>query len=375
MDPVEAARRAEERLANPFEPSDERAGSEAAVLAAAKRAAPVLEELVRRSLVKEARRLALAIAWSEHDARGESQLYDPRAGRERLFVDMGLARRAVRETATAAVRCTAAIRALAGDSPGIAAVRAAAWRACFGDSAYEAIRLRPLIREQNVLILGEPGTGKELVAQAVAAADPDPARAQAVNAAAIPRELLEVELAGAVKGPLTRARADRGGKTVPADGGTLFLDEIADLPLDLQAKLLRVLEDDRVTPLGANRARKVDVRYVCATSQPLDELVERGKFRRDLYGRLAGVTIAIPPLRQRLDDLQPIADSLFARYGERARADTGASATHISKLAAVQARFRAWLGGDEARARPWSGNVRELQSLMRSWILGFREGH
>ena len=360
-------------MLNPFEPSDERDAAEAAVPEAAASPAEALEALVRRSLVKEARRLAVAIAYHQCAARGDSTLFDARAVPERLFADMGLARRAVRDVATAAARCEAAIRRLAGDSAAMRGLRAAVWKACFGESVYEAIRLRPLIREQNVLIVGETGTGKELVAQAIAAADPDPARTQVVNAAAIPRDLLEAELFGHTKGAFTGAVADREGKIATAEGGTLFLDEIADLPLDLQAKLLRVVEDDQVTPLGANRARKVDVRYVCASSQSLEELVQQGKFRRDLYQRLAGTVLSIPPLREHLDDLQPIADSLFARYGERFAADVGASTAQLSKLTALQARFHAWLGSAEARARPWDGNVRELQSLMRSRILGFKE--
>jgi len=373
MDAVATARLADAELGNPFEPHPSREAARAAVAEAAESPAAVLEQLVDPQLGKLARRLAVAIAHHEHRTGEKSRMLDPRAVPERIFTAIGLARRAVWEAAAAAGQATAAIRHLAGSSPAMGALRAAAWKACFGESIYEAIRLRPLIREQNVLILGETGTGKELLAQAIALADPDPNRAQSVNAAAIPRELLESELFGHVKGAFTTAIADREGKIAAADGGTLFLDEIGDLPLDLQAKLLRVVENDQVTPLGANRGRKVDVRYVCATSQPILELVERGKFRRDLYERFAGLTLTTPPLRERPDDLVPIADSLFGRY-ERLGASTGASTAHLSKLAIAQAQFRAWLATAEARARPWNGNVRELQSLMRSWILGFREG-
>jgi transcriptional regulator with PAS, ATPase and Fis domain len=336
-------------LGNPFEPVRERAAAEV--------------EVARASLdgfaPKEARRLALA-----------KLIVDPVAVSERRLAELGTPRAA----AAAAARVTAALELLAGESEPMRRVRAQAWQACFGESVYEAIRLRPLIREHNVLVLGETGTGKELVAQAIAAADPEPARAQAVNAAAIPRELLEAELFGHVKGAFTGAVADREGKIIAAEGGTLFLDELADLPAELQAKLLRVVEDDNVTPLGSNRPRKVDVRYVGATSQPLEALVERGAFRRDLYQRLAGTTIAIPPLRERPEDLVAIGDALFARNGARlgGAQDGGESTAHISRLTAVQARFRAWLATPEARARPWNGNVRELQSLMRSWILGDR---
>jgi DNA-binding NtrC family response regulator len=366
-------RLAEALLGNPFAPGPDRAAAEAQVAELAEDPAPLLGELVRASLVSEARRIAVAIGTFEQLAQRPSRVFDPRVVPEKTFVDMGLLRQTAKETTSAAARCAAAIRRIAGESAGISAVRAAAWKACFGESVYEAIRLRPIIREQNVLVLGETGTGKELVAQAIASADPEAGRAQTVNAGAIPRDLLESELFGHAKGAFTGAVGEREGKIVAADRGTLFLDEIADLPLDLQAKLLRVVEDGQVTPIGSNRSRKVDVRYVCATSQPLAELVERGRFRRDLHARLAGITLTIPPLRTRPEDLVPIADELFRRYGERLGEETGASTAHLSKLTVVQARARAWLATEDARRDPWKGNVRELQSLMRRWILGFEE--
>jgi transcriptional regulator with AAA-type ATPase domain len=374
MDPGEASRAAEIYLRNPFEATADRAAAAPVVAAAAAHAARTLDALLGQSLRREARRLAVAMAWHECADRGDSRLFDAGAVPERAFADMGLARAAVRDIATAAARCAAAVGRLAGDSAAVVGVRATTWRACFGDSVYEAIRLRPLIREQNVLVMGETGTGKELVAQAIASAAPDPARAQALNAAAIPRELLEAELFGHVKGAFTGAIVDREGRIAAADGGTLFLDEIADLPLELQAKLLRVVDDDRVMPVGADRARTVDVRYVCATSQPIVDMVERGEFRRDLYERLAGVIVSIPPLRERREDLLPIADSLFHRYADRVGADTGGSTAHLSKLTVAQARFRAWLAGDEAQTLAWKGNVRELQRVMRNFILGLKEG-
>jgi transcriptional regulator with PAS, ATPase and Fis domain len=372
MDVGELARVAEVVLGNPFETVPGREGAMAAVRSARARGTSILEELARQGQHKVARRLLVAMVVEELERDGVAHFLDPKQCSERVFGELRLSRDSVREITASSARCTASLQRLAGTSTAIARVRAAVWRACHGESVYEAITLRPLIREQNVLVLGETGTGKELVAQAIAAADPVPERVQVVNAAAIPEALLESELFGHKKGAFSGSAADREGKISAADGGTLFLDEVADLPASLQAKLLRVVEDDVVTPLGANQGKKVDVRYVSATSQPLHAMVERGEFRRDLFERLAGITIVLPPLRERLEDVRPIAERMFElQSGPMAR--SGASTANLSRLVAHKARFLLWLDSDEARARPWSGNVRELQTTLRRWLLGFRD--
>src|SRR6478609_4146881 len=158
----------------------------------------------------------------------------------------------------------------------------------------------------NVLITGESGTGKELVARALHFNSPR-AKKQfvAVNCAAIPDTLLESELFGYKRGAFTDARTDRQGQFVEADGGTIFLDEIGDLPPQLQAKLLRVLQEGEVRPLGAPRSQKVDVRIVAATNKDLEEHLASGAFRQDLFYRLNVIHIHLPALRDRADDILP----------------------------------------------------------------------
>lgn len=371
MTSAEALRRAEIVLSNPFDGQGGREEAEAALSAIG---LPDIERFARDGHDKEARRVVVALILLDLLQGRAPSLLQTRGGWSRVLASIGLESEAVAAAAKGAARCTGALRDLAGISPAIQEVRASAWRSCFGESVYEAIRMRPLIREQNVLLLGETGTGKELVAQAIAAADSE-AHCQAINAAAIPRELLESELFGHVRGAFSGAQSDREGKITAANHGTLFLDEIADLPEDLQVKLLRVIEEDRLTPLGSNKEIKLDVRYLSATSQDLDALIDDKRFRRDLFERLAGAVIEIPPLRDRPEDLRPIADQLFRRHAERlgqSGGKAGAESTaHLSRLTTVQVRFTAWLERAEARERGWSGNVRELQSLIRSSVLGF----
>jgi transcriptional regulator with PAS, ATPase and Fis domain len=361
---------AEVVLANPFAPSTDRAAAEASVASSALASIKSLHEQGRD---KGARRLAVALGLVEVSAGRKPAFLEERGTRAGLLSSIGLQAKAVAKTVSAAARCTHALRELAGVSKSAQELRASAWRACFGESVYEAIRLRPLIREQNVMILGETGTGKELLAQAIACAESTGPERQALNAAAIPHELLESELFGHVRGAFSGAGNDRQGKIAAAHGGTLFLDEIADLSPELQVKLLRVIEEGVLTPLGSNTPMKVDVRYICATSQALESLVDDGRFRLDLYQRLAGMTLEIPPLRERPEDIRPIAQRLFRRHANRLDSGSkneGESTAHLSRLTLVEARFVAWLEGG-GRDQPWKGNVRELQSLVRSWVLGF----
>jgi DNA-binding NtrC family response regulator len=204
-----------------------------------------------------------------------------------------------------------------------------------------------------VLILGETGTGKELVARALH--DYGRRRANAfvaVNCAAIPAELLESELFGHVKGAFTGAAADRAGAFRAADGGTLLLDEIGDMPMAMQAKILRVLQDKIVTPVGGKPV-EVDVRVIAATHRDLPGLVAAGAFRADLYYRLNVLPIVLPPLRERREDVIPLAE-------------------HFLRLAAgAQAPKRLTAAAEERlRAYAWPGNVRELKNaLERATVL------
>lgn len=202
--------------------------------------------------------------------------------------------------------------------------------------------------EAPVLIFGETGTGKEMVARAL---HRHSVRAErpflAVNCAAIPREMLESELFGHVRGAFTGATTDRPGHFRSAEGGVLLLDEIGDMAPAVQAKLLRVLQESELTPLGASRVVKVNVRVVAATHRDLAALVGEGAFREDLLYRLNVLNIRIPPLRERLADIIPLAEH-FLRLG------AGAQAPKALSAAAAQLLLR----------HSWPGNVRELRNLM-----------
>jgi transcriptional regulator with PAS, ATPase and Fis domain len=205
--------------------------------------------------------------------------------------------------------------------------------------------------DANVLLTGETGTGKELLAHAIHAASP---RAQrpfiGVSVAAIPETLLEAEFFGAASGAYTGVdRKGRTGKFVLADGGTLFLDEIGDMPLSLQSKLLRVWQEREVEPLGSNRVQKVDVRVIAATSRNLDADVRAGRFRSDLYYRLHVLPIHVPPLRERLADLEALCQAHLEGF-----ADGSGLPQRELALDALQ-----FLTGHD-----WPGNVRELRNLL-----------
>ncbi len=202
-----------------------------------------------------------------------------------------------------------------------------------------------------VLVRGESGSGKELVARALHF---EGARKEgpfvAVNCTAIPNALLESELFGHVKGSFTGATTPRRGLFLEADGGTLFLDEIGDMAPELQAKLLRVLEDGEVRAVGADASRKVDVRVVAATHQDLDARVREGRFRQDLFYRLNVVPLRVPPLRERREDIPLLVEHFVAQSRKRnPRASlAGFTPEALAALAAA----------------PWPGNVRELENLV-----------
>jgi two-component system response regulator PilR (NtrC family) len=201
-----------------------------------------------------------------------------------------------------------------------------------------------------VLIYGESGTGKELVAAALHA---NSHRATgpwvAVNCSAIPENLLEAEFFGAKKGSYTGAAQDREGFFQAAKGGTLFLDEIGDLPLTMQSKLLRAIQERCIRPLGSNQEEDVDVRIISATHKNLADEVQQGRFRQDLFYRLNVIDIAVPALRDRLEDLPALCRALLARIAEESGLPVPAlSAQALSALA----------------SHPLRGNVRELENLL-----------
>jgi two-component system response regulator HydG len=204
--------------------------------------------------------------------------------------------------------------------------------------------------ETSVLVTGETGTGKELVARALHERSPRRrAPFVAINCAAVPEALLESELFGHARGAFTDARAARTGLMVQANGGTLFLDEIGDLPLALQPKLLRVLQERRVRPVGSDAEVPFDVRLVCATNQDLESAVEERRFREDLYFRVNVIAVKLPPLRSRGGDVLLLAQHFL----DRCAAKAGKPVTGISPDAAKL-----------LLAYPWPGNVRELQNCL-----------
>jgi DNA-binding NtrC family response regulator len=208
----------------------------------------------------------------------------------------------------------------------------------------------------TVLIQGETGTGKELVARAIHRySDRANQPFVAINCAAIPRELLESELFGHVKGAFTGASQSRPGKFREANQGTLFLDEIADMNLEMQAKILRVLQDKIVSPVGGQSTQEVDVRIVTATHQDLSKKMEEGCFRQDLFFRLNVLSIRLPPLRERGSDILLLAEHFL---GLASQPPKSLSATAAKRLL----------------EHTWPGNVRELENVVRSASLSVRTG-
>jgi DNA-binding NtrC family response regulator len=213
-----------------------------------------------------------------------------------------------------------------------------------------------------VLLTGEAGTGKDLVARHLHARSGRPGKLVPVNCAAIPNDMIEGELFGYVRGAFSGAVTDYGGLLRAASGGTVFLDEIDDTPRTLQIRLLRALEDHVVSRLGDSEQRDVDFRVVAATHRDLGELVRRGDFGADLHQRLAIVRIELPALRQRLDDIPELAAHLIARfYREEPAAPHRVVRLTPAALAALQ-RY------------PWPGNVRELRNVMFQALVGKRAG-
>ncbi len=206
-----------------------------------------------------------------------------------------------------------------------------------------------------VLLLGESGTGKELVANAIHQNSPRAdKRFVAINCAGLSETLLEDELFGHVKGAYTGATGDRAGRFEHADGGSLFLDEIGDMSLAMQAKLLRVLENGEIVRVGSNDAVRVDVRVISATNSELAEKVENKEFREDLYFRIKGATIELPPLRERREDIPLLIDQFIRRANE----------THGTNIKGISPEARKVL-----MAYPWPGNVRQLRNTIENMVV------
>jgi DNA-binding NtrC family response regulator len=206
-----------------------------------------------------------------------------------------------------------------------------------------------------ILITGESGSGKEVIADLIHAMSPRAkGRIIKINCAALPRELIESELFGSVKGAFTGAHSDREGLFRQAEGGTLFLDEISEMPIDTQSKLLRVLQDQEVRPVGGKVSYKTNCRLVAATNRRPEEAIRDGKLREDLFYRISAISVHLPPLRERREDIMPLANSFMKRFVAQAnRPISGFSSAAAERLTAFD----------------WPGNVRQLQNEIQRAVL------
>jgi DNA-binding NtrC family response regulator len=206
-----------------------------------------------------------------------------------------------------------------------------------------------------ILITGESGTGKEVTADLIhAMSNRSKNRIIKINCAALPRELIESELFGSVKGAYTGAHSDREGLFRQAEGGTLFLDEISEMPIDTQSKLLRVLQDQEVRPIGGKVSYKTNCRIVAATNRRPDEAIKDGKLREDLFYRISAITVHLPPLRERRDDIMPLANAFLKRFASQAnRTINGFGPSAVERLTGFD----------------WPGNVRQLQNEVQRAVL------
>ncbi|MDG0815685.1 sigma-54 interaction domain-containing protein [Bdellovibrio svalbardensis] len=221
----------------------------------------------------------------------------------------------------------------------------------------EAVELAKRVAESsaNVLILGESGSGKEVIAQMIHDLSKRKSRAFIpLNCSAIPENLLESELFGYAKGAFTGAGISRMGLFEEAEGGTLFLDEIGDLDLNLQAKLLRVIQERKIKRVGENTYRPINIRIICATHENLQEAIKRKSFREDLYFRLNVISIEVPPLRQRHEDIMPLAYHFLRRY-------SSANGKVLSSFSADAI--------ESLMSHSWPGNVRELENLIERAVV------
>ncbi|HTL18500.1 MAG TPA: sigma-54 dependent transcriptional regulator [Patescibacteria group bacterium] len=228
---------------------------------------------------------------------------------------------------------------------------------------FQSAAMRDLVRtveriapsDVAVLITGESGTGKEVIADLVHTFSPrSKGRIIKINCAALPRELIESELFGSVKGAFTGAHSDREGLFRQAEGGTLFLDEISEMPIDTQSKLLRVLQDQEVRPVGGKTAYKTNCRIVAATNRRPEDAIKDGKLREDLFYRISAISVYLPPLRERREDIMPLANAFLKRFASQAnRVIKGFNASAIERLTGFD----------------WPGNVRQLQNEVQRAVL------
>jgi DNA-binding NtrC family response regulator len=207
----------------------------------------------------------------------------------------------------------------------------------------------------TILITGESGTGKEVIADLIHALSPrSKNKIIKINCAALPRELIESELFGSVKGAFTGAHTDREGLFRQAEGGTLMLDEISEMPVDTQSKLLRVLQDQEVRPVGGKASYKTNCRLIASTNRKPEEAIKESKLREDLYYRISAISVHLPPLRERRDDILPLANAFLKRFAAQANRDIrGFKPEAIERLTAFD----------------WPGNVRQLQNEVQRTVL------
>jgi DNA-binding NtrC family response regulator len=207
----------------------------------------------------------------------------------------------------------------------------------------------------SILITGESGTGKEVIADLIHTSS---ARASGplikINCAALPRELIESELFGSVKGAFTGAHSDREGLFRQAEGGTLLLDELSEMPIDTQSKLLRVLQEKEVRPVGGRTSYKTDCRIIAATNRKVEDALREGKLREDLYYRISAVSVHLPPLRERREDILPLANSFLKRFTAQANRDIASFSPEAA---------------ERLRAFDWPGNVRQLMNEVQRAVL------
>ena len=207
----------------------------------------------------------------------------------------------------------------------------------------------------TLLITGESGTGKEVISDLVHALSPrSKNKIVKVNCAALPRELIESELFGSVKGAFTGAHTDRDGLFRQAEGGTLFLDEISEMPIDTQSKLLRVLQDQKVRPVGGKTDYQTNCRILAATNRKPEDAIKDGKLREDLYYRISAISVHLPPLRESRDDIMPLAHSFLKRFS--------AQANRVLRGFTLQA-------ADRLTSFEWPGNIRQLQNEIQRAVL------
>ncbi len=206
-----------------------------------------------------------------------------------------------------------------------------------------------------VLITGESGTGKEVIADLIHAFSPrSKNKIIKINCAALPRELIESELFGSVKGAFTGAHTDREGLFRQAEGGTLLLDEISEMPIDTQSKLLRVLQDQEVRPVGGKTSYKTNCRLVASTNRKTEEAIKDGKLREDLFYRISAISVHLPPLRERREDIMPLANAFLKRFAAQAnRVIKGFTPGAVERLTGFD----------------WPGNVRQLQNEVQRAVL------